>query len=677
MKRKIKFTNINTAASIIKITLDNGFTVATKSKSDFKSLLKDGIIFDEYDCKDYDDIIISGEKDHLPSYEEASNRYWKEHSKSFIDHIHFGQQEYVDKVSKDANQEVFIKITKDEWYASNTAWYKDFDIDKITTLMQKPTVWLGLALNNSKDNDSISFLKRIVSTQKGFLNLSNVEMPDDLTDISNFAELLNDSNTLDESFKLCERITSLPKFNFELVTNAKDAFKNMTSLESFDTINFPKATDLSGLLMNCQKITEIKSLNIPKAVDTSYMFFGTAIRLFGDLSNETIENTSHMFSDINIFENMGNVDLPNVSDASYMFANCRNLLNKVGNISIPNATTAFGMFQDDFNISTIGNLNLGSATDIFAVDEGQEYCGISNIGNITANSSSYEVDGITYDMFHGLENLSTIGSLDMPLEDCYDGNLETLRSIGNIKSYDGARYSSYFRDCSNLQSVGVIYRPNSNISLAVAIPTLGLFENCSSLSSIRFVNTNNTELVYGIPDTCEVITDDFYNYPADDYGTPVSVIDPIDEYNSTVRIIDGVSHFQYDFNPKLLSNYAWYKINEESISLDEITFEESDINVEVSELEEAQINTDPSKINDYGNPQGIGSYQINAIFNGKKEGDKETITANFRYNYKATVDDIELDCQSTFKMKFNLTFGISETIEYSIVEVDDEGNELR
>lgn len=149
------------------------------------------------------------------------------------------------------------------------------------------------------------------------------------------------------------KITQLPKFNHETITNMSEMFWSCslsdlgtedlnfpnvtnaawtfgeTQITKVPNLSFPKATSAQGLFQNCSKLTTILGLNIPKITYIDKMFKGCS-----NLENIPVLDLSYALNINYLFQGCSKiktVKLVNVPDRNfydgtvYVFNNCTSL----------------------------------------------------------------------------------------------------------------------------------------------------------------------------------------------------------------------------------------------------------------------------------------------------------------------------------------------------------------
>ena len=198
------------------------------------------------------------------------------------------------------------------------------------------------------------------------------------------------------------KITQLPKFNHETITNMCEMFWN-SSLSDLgeEDLNFPNVTNANSIFGKTQ-ITKVPNLSFPKAT--------TAYQLFIGCTSLT---------------KIGNINAPLVTDLRDMFNGCTKLTT-IGKLSIPKVQTFNNLFYNCKALESIEQFNVSSATNLASL-----FAQSNNLKSVDFVNSTSQVTNFS-SLFSGKIMLETVKGLD-------------LSSATNL--------TSMFASCSNLKNV--------------------------------------------------------------------------------------------------------------------------------------------------------------------------------------------------------------------------------
>ena len=213
---------------------------------------------------------------------------------------------------------------------------------------------------------------------------------------------------------------------------------------------------------NCESITsaEIKVIGM---TDASYMFYNCENLLSVDLggfNTSQVTNMEHMFHNCKRLENVdvSSFDTKNVTRMWHMFCGCRSLISiDVSSFDTKNVTSMGNMFYDCRNLASIdvSGFDVRKVTDM----QGMFY-GCSSLTNIDLSGFDTENVTITSYMFSGCRSLVSL--------DVSGFNTKNVTNMGGM-----------FENCSSLTNIDV-----SNFDVGKVQRIQDMFSGCSKLTTI-------------------------------------------------------------------------------------------------------------------------------------------------------------------------------------------------
>lgn len=257
------------------------------------------------------------------------------------------------------------------------------------------------------------------------------------------------------------KITQLPKFNHETITNMGEMFwdSSLSNLGETD-LNFPnvtnadyifgqtqitkvpnlflpKATTAKGLFQNCDKLTTISNLNIPKVTNTYRMFSGaTSLINIPELDTSKAGSMDYMFYNCSNLENFPILDLTSATNISYLFQGCSKM-KTVKVINIPDRN-----FSVNYGSGTIYVFN--NCTSLEKIERTANPLCRGNCDNFASGCTSLvEFDQDTskvtsfYHMFDGDTSLETIKTIDGTASQGFADTFKNCSALKNIEITPG------------------------------------------------------------------------------------------------------------------------------------------------------------------------------------------------------------------------------------------------
>lgn len=246
------------------------------------------------------------------------------------------------------------------------------------------------------------------------------------------------------------KITQLPKFNHETITNMGEmfwasalsdlgeedlSFPNVTNADyifgqtqitKVPNLSLPKATTAKGLFQNCSKLNNfLQNLDIPKVTTVYQLFKGcTSLTEIGSIEAPLATASNDMFSGCTNLVSIGNVSLASTTNTNGFLTNCTNL-KTIGELSVPKVVSLGNPFQGCYSLESIGKFDVSSATSL------PSFIYSTNLKSIDFVNSTSKVTDFS-ELFRGKTVLETVKGLD-------------LSSATNV--------SNMFLGCSNLKNV--------------------------------------------------------------------------------------------------------------------------------------------------------------------------------------------------------------------------------
>jgi hypothetical protein len=347
-------------------------------------------------------------------------------------------------------------------------------------------------------------------------------------------------NILDgyEMFTNCTNISifsgsSHSMFNY--ISNAENMFYNCRNLTYvFLGNNLPELVDASHMFANCTKLINVDLNYAPKLLEASYMFyncrnFNPGAGIYENIFTfNSLDSADHMFHYCDSLTAL-NICIPNVQDASYMFANCNNLQTlsalHVSNYIHYSEYMFAGCNKLTYNISTIFTsiikTNLINITNMFQLCKNITGAPtISGFTNLTTARSAffgaYNLTGTAN--FINCNNLKSL-ALTFKGCNCLTGisvsDCNALTDISEMAAWcsnltttmlnfgNNLQYMSYaFDNCVNLTTISG-WNPNC---LRNAADTSYMFNNCGNLTEIQITNLTACEYANNMFSRCYNLT---------------------------------------------------------------------------------------------------------------------------------------------------------------------------
>uniref|UniRef100_A0AAU8MGI7 Uncharacterized protein n=1 Tax=Geladintestivirus 1 TaxID=3233133 RepID=A0AAU8MGI7_9CAUD len=285
-------------------------------------------------------------------------------------------------------------------------------------------------------------------------------------------------------------VPSINNIILDNVINADATFSD-SHIKKINKIDLPNCIAASAFFAGAD-IEVVNELCLPKVEDISNMFTSAKIKINKLKLGENVVKAYTAFRGCNI-EELGNINLPNCTDADYMLANVN--IKKIGNIILPNCIEAQDILSDS-KIEHIGDIILpnfiscirGSSTDI------------KTIGNVDfRNNIKMLENGISNDFSKTLEKIGNIDFSNVPEKDddtytyVFNISIESLENIGTITfpDFEYTNVEINTTGASNLKEFRVINaRGACNICYSKELTSETIHQLCEDLLP-PYSNNNN------------------------------------------------------------------------------------------------------------------------------------------------------------------------------------------
>lgn len=208
------------------------------------------------------------------------------------------------------------------------------------------------------------------------------------------------------------KITQLPKFNHETITNMGEMFwqsflsdlgtedlnfPNVTNaawvfgetqITKVPNLSFPNATSVQGIFKDCQKLTSVVNFNIPNAINVEEAFNGcTNLTTIGVLSIPKVQTFNNLFYNCKVLESIEQFNVSSATNLASLFAQSNNLKSVNFVNSTSKVTNFSGLFAGKTVLETVKGLDLSSATNLASM-----FASCSNLKNITFVENSIKIN---------------------------------------------------------------------------------------------------------------------------------------------------------------------------------------------------------------------------------------------------------------------------------------------
>ena len=236
----------------------------------------------------------------------------------------------------------------------------------------------------------------------------NTRVTDDAVQKFSFDSITNGS----AMFGYGTKITQLPKFNHETITNMGEMFwqcslsdlgtedlnfPNVTNAEwvfgetqitKVPNLSFQNTTSVKGIFRDCQKLTSVANFNIPNATNVEEAFSGcTNLTTIGVLSIPKVKTFNNLFYNCKVLESVEQFNVSSATSLASLFAQSNNLKSVDFVNSTSKVTNFSGLFAGKTVLETAKGLDLSSATNLASM-----FASCSNLKNITFVENSIKIN---------------------------------------------------------------------------------------------------------------------------------------------------------------------------------------------------------------------------------------------------------------------------------------------
>lgn len=236
----------------------------------------------------------------------------------------------------------------------------------------------------------------------------NTRVTDDAVQKFSFDSITNGS----AMFGYGTKITQLPKFNHETITNMGEMFwqcslsdlgtddlnfPNVTNAERIfgetqvvkaPNLSFPNTTSVKGIFRDCQKLISVANFNIPNATNVEEAFSGcTNLKTIGVLFIPKVQTFNNLFYNCKALESIEQFNVSSATNLTSLFAQSNNLKSVDFVNSTSKVTNFSGLFAGKAVLETAKGLDLSSATNLASM-----FANCSNLKNITFVENSIKIN---------------------------------------------------------------------------------------------------------------------------------------------------------------------------------------------------------------------------------------------------------------------------------------------
>ena len=236
----------------------------------------------------------------------------------------------------------------------------------------------------------------------------NTRVTDDAVQKFSFDSITNGS----AMFGYGTKITQLPKFNHETITNMSEMFwqcslsdlgtddlnfPNVTNAERIfgetqvvkaPNLSFPNTTSVKGIFRDCQKLISVANFNIPNATNVEEAFSGcTNLKTIGVLFIPKVQTFNNLFYNCKALESIEQFNVSSATNLTSLFAQSNNLKSVDFVNSTSKVTNFSGLFAGKAVLETAKGLDLSSATNLASM-----FANCSNLKNITFVENSIKIN---------------------------------------------------------------------------------------------------------------------------------------------------------------------------------------------------------------------------------------------------------------------------------------------
>ena len=272
---------------------------------------------------------------------------------------------------------------------------------------------------------------------------------------------------------------TLSELGVSNITSAENMFSGGTKITTITSI--PDTSNVTNMCQMFHWCSGLTSLDVTKTMNTS-----------------NVTNMSAMFENCRSLTSLdlSSFDTSNVTNMSGMFGNCHNLTSLyLSDFDTSNVTDMNGMFFHCYNLISL-DLSLFNTSNVTDMSWMFDKCS----GLTSLDLSSFDTSKVSgmYGMFRDcsgltsldLSNFDTSKVTDMTslFEDCT--SLTSL-DLSNFNTSNVTDMSSMFSGCTKLTSLDL---SNWDISYLTSSDRRYMFDDCSSLTTIKVTNCNETTI---------------------------------------------------------------------------------------------------------------------------------------------------------------------------------------
>lgn len=229
-------------------------------------------------------------------------------------------------------------------------------------------------------------------------------------------------------------------------------YKLIESIEIRDLIKPLRLSNWFRGLRNLKTITGLSNIDVSNVTDMSYMFEGCGQLISVDAlgwNTSKVTNFSRMFYDCRSLEDVEHIsdwDTGKAESFSYMFGNCESLQNlNISTWDVRNVRNAMGMFSNCSELRSLGNLNNWDTRMLSNIGAMFDSC--KSLENLYINN--WDTSNIIYtnSTFRNCESLKL---LDLSMWDTtkVEHSENMFQNCVNIEKLDLLSFGDNFRDPS-------------------------------------------------------------------------------------------------------------------------------------------------------------------------------------------------------------------------------------
>ena len=361
------------------------------------------------------------------------------------------------------------------WYNSGIIYYSS-EAETIYMNSDSSSMFRGMSWLTWLDLNKLN-TSRVTSMYYMFYDCENLTW----LDLSSFDT--SKVTSMNGMFSSCSKLTELDLSSWDTsnVTSMDSMFYGCSKLENLDLSNWNtnKVTNINFIFYNCNKLNQLylSWWNFSNLSLSSYnpFYYSTIKRL--DLSNATFSWSMYdvFYNMTNLEEiNLSGADMSNVTNMSYTFYNCSNLVDIkwLDTWDTSNVTNMQAMF---YNESSLTSLDLSSWDTSNVTDMSYMFNGCTNLTELNLDGWNFSKINSYYNYpFH---NNSTIKRLSLS------------NAIFSWSMYE------VFYNMTNLEEINLSGADMSNVTNMSYT-----FYNCSNLVDIKWLDTWDTSNVTNMQD---------------------------------------------------------------------------------------------------------------------------------------------------------------------------------